>query len=347
MRSNFAPMRISVAGFVMKTALVLGAGGFIGGHLVKRLKREGFWVRGVDLKFNEYAETEADDFIIADLRDQANVRAVIDRRFDEIYQLAADMGGAGYIFTGEHDADIMHNSAIINLNVADAAHKRNIKRLFYSSSACMYPAYNQEDPDNPNCAEDSAYPAAPDSEYGWEKLFSERLFLAYNRNHGMQNRIARFHNIFGPEGTWTGGKEKAPAAMCRKVAMARSGESIDMWGDGLQTRSFLYVDECLDGVTRLLRSDCEGPFNIGSEEMVTIDGLLNMVADIAGKTIHINHIPGPTGVRGRNSDNRLIREKLAWEPSRPLREGLAKTYAWIEQQIADRKAGKHTVKDTH
>jgi len=333
MRSNFAPMRISVAGFVMKTALVLGAGGFIGGHLVKRLKREGFWVRGVDLKFNEYAETEADDFIIADLRDQANVRAVIDRRFDEIYQLAADMGGAGYIFTGEHDADIMHNSAIINLNVADAAHKRNIKRLFYSSSACMYPAYNQEDPDNPNCAEDSAYPAAPDSEYGWEKLFSERLFLAYNRNHGMQNRIARFHNIFGPEGTWTGGKEKAPAAMCRKVAMARSGESIDMWGDGLQTRSFLYVDECLDGVTRLLRSDCEGPFNIGSEEMVTIDGLLNMVADIAGKTIHINHIPGPTGVRGRNSDNRLIREKLGWAPSQPLVKGLEKTYEWIERQV--------------
>jgi len=317
----------------MKTALVLGAGGFIGGHLVKRLKREGFWVRGVDLKFNEYAETEADDFIIADLRDQANVRAVIDRRFDEIYQLAADMGGAGYIFTGEHDADIMHNSAIINLNVADAAHKRNIKRLFYSSSACMYPAYNQEDPDNPNCAEDSAYPAAPDSEYGWEKLFSERLFLAYNRNHGMQNRIARFHNIFGPEGTWTGGKEKAPAAMCRKVAMARSGESIDMWGDGLQTRSFLYVDECLDGVTRLLRSDCEGPFNIGSEEMVTIDGLLNMVADIAGKTIHINHIPGPTGVRGRNSDNRLIREKLGWAPSQPLVKGLEKTYEWIERQV--------------
>ena len=338
MRSNFAPMRISVAGFVMKTALVLGAGGFIGGHLVKRLKREGFWVRGVDLKFNEYAETEADDFIIADLRDQANVRAVIDRRFDEIYQLAADMGGAGYIFTGEHDADIMHNSAIINLNVADAAHKRNIKRLFYSSSACMYPAYNQEDPDNPNCAEDSAYPAAPDSEYGWEKLFSERLFLAYNRNHGMQNRIARFHNIFGPEGTWTGGKEKAPAAMCRKVAMARSGESIDMWGDGLQTRSFLYVDECLDGVTRLLRSDCEGPFNIGSEEMVTIDGLLNMVADIAGKTIHINHIPGPTGVRGRNSDNRLIKQRLGWAPTQSLRSGLEKTYAWIEQQVLRRAA---------
>ena len=318
----------------MKTALVLGAGGFIGGHLVKRLKREGFWVRGVDLKFNEHAETEADDFVIADLRDANNVRAVIDRRFDEVYQLAADMGGAGYIFTGEHDADIMHNSATINLNVADSAHKRNIKRVFYSSSACMYPAYNQEDPDNPNCAEDSAYPAAPDSEYGWEKLFSERLFLAYNRNHAMENRVARFHNIFGPEGTWDGGKEKAPAAMCRKVAMARTGDTIEMWGDGLQTRSFLaYVDECLEGVTRLLRSDFEGPVNIGSEEMVTINQLLGMVAQIAGKTIHINHIPGPTGVRGRNSDNRLIKQKLGWAPSQPLVKGLEKTYEWIERQV--------------
>lgn len=317
----------------MKTALVLGAGGFIGHHLVKRLKREGFWVRGVDLKFSEHAETEADDFVIADLRDQGNVRSVIDRGFDEIYQLAADMGGAGYIFTGEHDADIMHNSAAINLNVVDAAYKRNIKRMFYSSSACMYPAYNQQDPDNPNCAEDSAYPAAPDSEYGWEKLFSERLFLAYNRNHGMQNRVARFHNIFGPEGAWTGGKEKAPAAMCRKVAMANSGDAIELWGDGLQTRSFLYVDECLEGVTRLLRSDFSGPVNIGSEEMVTIDGLLQTVADIAGKTIHINHIPGPTGVRGRNSDNRLIRERLGWAPSQPLVKGLEKTYAWIERQV--------------
>jgi GDP-D-mannose 3',5'-epimerase len=317
----------------MKTALVLGAGGFIGGHLVKRLKREGFWVRGVDLKFNEHAETEADDFVIADLRDANNVRAVIDRRFDEVYQLAADMGGAGYIFTGEHDADIMHNSATINLNVADSAHKRNIKRVFYSSSACMYPAHNQEDPDNPNCAEDSAYPAAPDSEYGWEKLFSERLFLAYNRNHAMENRVARYHNIFGPEGTWDGGKEKAPAAMCRKVAQARSGDTIDMWGDGLQTRSFLYVDECLEGTTRLLRSGWEGPVNIGSDEMVTINQLVGMVADIAGKTIHINHIPGPEGVRGRNSDNRLIKEKLGWAPSQTLTAGLEKTYGWIERQV--------------
>lgn len=316
-----------------KTALVLGAGGFIGGHLVKRLKREGLWVRGVDLKFNEYAETEADDFVIGDLRDQAFVRGVIDQRFDEVYQLAADMGGAGYIFTGEHDADIMHNSATINLNVADASHRRNIRRVFYSSSACMYPEHNQLDPDNPNCAEDSAYPAAPDSEYGWEKLFSERLFLAYNRNHGMECRVARYHNIFGPEGTWDGGKEKAPAAVCRKIAMARSGDAIDIWGDGLQTRSFLYVDECLEGSLRLLRSGFEGPVNIGSEEMVTINQLVHLVADISGKTIEINHIDGPTGVRGRNSDNRLIAEKLGWAPSMTLKAGLEKTYGWIERQV--------------
>jgi nucleoside-diphosphate-sugar epimerase len=316
-----------------KTALVLGAGGFIGGHMVKRLKREGFWVRGVDLKFHEHAETEADDFVIGDLRDQYLTRSVIDRRFDEVYQLAADMGGAGYIFTGEHDADIMHNSATINLNVADAARRRNIKRTFYSSSACMYPSHNQEDPDNPNCAEESAYPAAPDSEYGWEKLFSERLFLAYNRNHGMQNRVARYHNIFGPEGTWTGGKEKAPAAICRKVATARTGDSIQIWGDGLQTRSFLYVDECLEGTVRLMRSDFEGPVNIGSEEMVTINQLVSIVADIAGKSIAIDHIPGPLGVRGRNSDSRLIKARLGWSPSLPLRSGLEKTYGWIEGQV--------------
>ena len=290
-------------------------------------------MRGVDLKFNEHAETEADDFVIGDLRDQDVVRAVIDRRFDEVYQLAADMGGAGYIFTGEHDADIMHNSATINLNVASAAHKRNIRNVFYSSSACMYPAHNQEDPDNPNCAEGSAYPAAPDSEYGWEKLFSERLFLAYNRNHGMKNRVARYHNIFGPLGTWTGGKEKAPAAVCRKVAEARSGTSIEIWGDGLQTRSFLFVDECLEGSTRLLRSDVDFPVNIGSDEMVSINQLAHMVADIAGKTLDLEHIPGPLGVRGRNSDNRLIREKLGWAPSQPLVKGLEKTYAWIEQQV--------------
>lgn len=317
----------------MKTALVLGAGGFIGGHLVKRLKSEGFWVRGVDLKLHEYAETEADDFVVADLRDSHVVRNVVDRRFDEVYQLAADMGGAGYIFTGEHDADIMHNSATINLNVADACHKRTIKQVFYSSSACMYPAYNQEDPDNPNCAEHSAYPAAPDSEYGWEKLFSERLFLAYNRNYGMRNRVARYHNIFGPEGTWQGGKEKAPAAVCRKIALAASNDTIDIWGDGLQTRSFLFVDECVEGTTRLLRSDFEGPVNIGSNEMVTINQLVHMVADIAGKSIEMNHIPGPTGVRGRNSDNQLIQERLGWAPSQTLRAGMERTYAWVEQQV--------------
>ncbi|MCB2076473.1 MAG: NAD-dependent epimerase/dehydratase family protein [Novosphingobium sp.] len=317
----------------MKTALVLGAGGFIGGHLVKRLKREGFWVRGVDLKFHEHAETEADDFVIGDLRDQQFCASVINQGFDEVYQLAADMGGAGYIFTGENDADIMHNSATINLNVANAALKRNIKRVFYSSSACMYPAYNQEDPDNPKCSEDSAYPAAPDSEYGWEKLFSERLFLAYNRNHGMTNRVARYHNIFGPEGTWDGGKEKAPAAICRKVARAKSGEPIDIWGDGLQTRSFLYVDECIEGTLRLTRSGFEGPVNVGSDEMVTINQLVDYVADIAGKKIIKNHIPGPTGVRGRNSDNALIEERLGWRPSERLRDGLEKTYQWIETQV--------------
>jgi GDP-D-mannose 3', 5'-epimerase len=318
---------------VSKSALVCGGAGFIGSHLVKRLKREGFWVRAVDLKYPPFAETEADDFLIGDLRDQTVVAAVMDRRFDEVYQLAADMGGAGYIFTGEHDADIMHNSASININIADRAHKRNIKRVFYSSSACMYPAYNQEDPSNPNCAEHTAYPAAPDSEYGWEKLFSERLFLAYNRNHGMNNRVARYHNIFGLEGTWTGGKEKAPAAVCRKVAMAANNGEIEIWGDGHQTRSFLYVDECLEGTLRLTRSQFEGPVNIGSEEMVTINQLVDMVAEIAGKTIHKKHIPGPTGVRGRNSDNALIMEKLGWAPSASLRSGLEKTYAWIEAQV--------------
>ena len=321
---------------MQKSALVCGAGGFIGGHLVKCLKREGFWVRGVDLKFHEHVETDADDFVIGDLREQSVVRDVIDRRFDEVYQLAADMGGAGYIFTGEHDADIMHNSATVNLNVLDACHKRNIKRVFYSSSACMYPAHNQEDPDNPNCAENSAYPADPDSEYGWEKLFSEHLYLAYNRNHGMQCRVARYHNIFGPEGTWDGGKEKAPAAMCRKVVMAEDGGSIEVWGDGKQTRSFLYIDECLEGTIRLLRSDFEGPVNIGSEEMIAINDLARMVTDISGKDLTIENIPGPLGVRGRNSDNRLIRAELGWAPEQPLRIGMEKTYAWIAAEAAKR-----------
>lgn len=322
----------------MKTALVCGAGGFIGGHLVKRLKREGFWVRGVDLKMHEYAETEADDFLVADLRDQLVVREVIDRQFDEIYQLAADMGGAGYIFTGDNDADVMHNSGTINLNVLDAAYKRNNKRIFYSSSACMYPAYNQEDPDNPNCKEDSAYPAAPDSEYGWEKLFSERLYLTYGRCRGMDVRVARYHNIFGPEGTWDGGREKAPAALCRKVSQANNGDQIEIWGDGLQTRSFLFVDECVEGTTRLMRSDWTGPVNIGSDEMVTINGLADMIADIAGKKIERNNIPGPTGVRGRNSDNALIQERLGWRPTQTLRAGLERTYEWIDQQVHSNSA---------
>jgi GDP-D-mannose 3',5'-epimerase len=316
-----------------KSALVLGAGGFIGGHLVHRLKREGIWVRGVDLKSPEYRDVEADDFLIADLRDPLVCREVIDRRYDEVYQLAADMGGAGYIFTGEHDAEVMHNSATINLNLVEACRRRTISRIFYSSSACMYPAYNQEDPDNPNCAEDSSYPAAPDSEYGWEKLFSERLYLAYQRNYGIQARIARYHNIFGPQGTWNGGREKAPAAICRKVAEARNGGQIEVWGDGHQTRSFLYVDECIEGTTRLTRSNFSGPVNIGSEEMVTINGLVDVVCDIAGKKLEKIHIPGPLGVRGRNSDNRLIAQKLGWRPSQTLRRGLELTYSWVETQL--------------
>jgi GDP-D-mannose 3', 5'-epimerase len=316
-----------------KSAIVLGAGGFIGGHLVRRLKHEGFWVRGVDLKFPEYREIEADDFVLGDLRDPVICREVIDRRFDEIYQLAADMGGAGYIFTGEHDAEVMHNSATINLNTLETCRRRNISRIFYSSSACMYPAYNQEDPDNPNCVEDSAYPAAPDSEYGWEKLFSERLYLAYQRNHQMSVRIARYHNIFGPQGTWTGGREKAPAAICRKVAEAKNAGSIEIWGDGEQTRSFLYIDECLEGTTRLTRSPFTGPVNIGSEEMVTINKLVDIVCDIAGKKLEKKHIPGPLGVRGRNSNNALINQKLGWQPTQPLMVGLEKTYAWIETQV--------------
>jgi GDP-D-mannose 3',5'-epimerase len=318
----------------VKTALVCGAGGFIGGHLIKRLKREGFWIRGVDIKPHEHAETEADDFVLGDLRDQQFCRDIVDRRFDEVFQLAADMGGAGYIFTGEHDAEIMHNSATINLNMLEVCRKRNVRGVFYSSSACMYPAYNQENPSAPNCAESSAYPAAPDSEYGWEKLFSERLYLAYNRNYGMCNRVARYHNIFGPEGTWRGGKEKAPAAICRKVATVQTGDSIEIWGDGLQTRSFLYITECLEGTLRLMRSaTCDVPVNIGSEEMVSINELVDLVADIAGKTVEKRHVPGPTGVRGRNSDNRLVRAKLGWAPVRSLREGLEQTYTWIEQCV--------------
>ena len=317
----------------MKIALVCGAGGFIGSHLVNRLKLEGFWVRGVDLKYPEFSETQADDFVIGDLRDQNLVDRVVDQKFDEIYQLAADMGGAGYIFTGENDADIMHNSAMINLNVLEACRKRNNKNIFYSSSACMYPEHNQLDPDNPDCSEDSAYPANPDSEYGWEKLFSERLYLAYNRNHGMNCKVARYHNIFGPEGTWQGGKEKAPAAICRKVLLAEDGGSIEIWGDGCQTRSFLYIDECVEGSIRLMRSDFEGPVNIGSDEMVTINHLVDLARACSGKNVGINHIDGPQGVRGRNSHNQLIYEKLGWRPSQSLRTGIEKTYAWIFSQV--------------
>jgi GDP-D-mannose 3',5'-epimerase len=322
---------------ISKRILVCGAGGFIGGHLVKQLKTEGHWVRGADIKLHDCAKTASDEFILGDLCDQDVARGVVEG-VDEVYQLAADMGGAGYIFTGEHDAAVMHNSATINLNILEFGYRAGVKKFFYSSSACMYPAYNQEDPNNPKCSEDSAYPAAPDSEYGWEKLFSERLYFAYLRNYGVQVRVARFHNIFGPEGTWKGGREKAPAAICRKVAEAPEGGEIEIWGDGHQTRSFLYIDECVDGIQRLMKSDFTGPVNIGSDEMVTINYLAELVAEIAGKKLLLCHIPGPLGVRGRNSDNQLIEYKLGWRPQRPLREGLEKTYSWIEQQVAEARS---------
>lgn len=321
-----------------RTALVCGAGGFIGSHMVKRLKDEGYWVRGADWKEFEFGTLPADEFLVGDLSDQGFVKKVFDRPFDEVYQFAADMGGAGFVFTGDHDAEILLTSGAINVNILKIGLATgNLKKIFYSSSACMYPAYNQEDPDNPKCSEDSAYPAAPDSEYGWEKLFSEHLYLAAQRNNGIQVRIARFHNIFGPEGTWTGGREKAPAAMCRKVIETPDGGTIDMWGDGKQTRSFLYIDECIEGVRRLMESDFTGPVNIGSEEMITINGLAEMAMKIGGKNLSVNHIPGPLGVRGRNSDNRLIREKLGWAPSMKLEDGMRKTYAWIKGEAE--KAG--------
>jgi GDP-D-mannose 3', 5'-epimerase len=318
-----------------RRVLVAGAGGFIGSHLVKRLKREGFWVRGVDLKKPQFSQTAADEFMVGDLRDPQTAFDCA-HGVEEIYQLAADMGGAGYIFTGDHDAAVMHNSAMVNLNMLEAVREHKVRKIFYSSSACIYPEFNQLDPDNPNCSEDSAYPAQPDSEYGWEKLFSERLYFSYMRNYGIKVHVARFHNIFGPEGAWCDGREKAPAALCRKVAEAPDHGQIEIWGDGRQTRSFLYIDECLEGVRRFVESDFSGPVNIGSDEMISINGLARLIMDIAGKPLTINNIPGPLGVRGRNSDNRLIREKLGWAPSRALRAGLEKTYPWIAGQVASR-----------
>ncbi|MEX1211375.1 MAG: NAD-dependent epimerase/dehydratase family protein [Balneolaceae bacterium] len=320
-----------------KRALVCGAGGFIGGHLVSRLKSEGYWVRGVDLKKHDFHPSEADEFVVGDLRDPRIVAGVVSDDLDEIYQLAADMGGAGFVFTGDNDADIMHNSALCNLNVLGETKRKKIPKIFYSSSACIYPAYNQTDPDNPKCSEESAYPADPDSEYGWEKLFSERLYLSFQRNHGMDVKVARFHNIFGPLGTWDGGREKAPAAICRKVALAEDGDEVEVWGDGKQTRSFLIVDECIDGVRKMMESSFSGPVNIGSQEMISIQDFTKMVIEISGKKLSIQNIDGPIGVAGRNSDNALIRKKLDWAPSRPLREGVEETYRWIVGQIEERE----------
>lgn len=330
----------------MKKVLVCGAGGFIGGAMVKRLKEEGFWVRGVDIKHHEFIDMDqiADEFILGDLRNPDVANNAVDGGIDEIYQFAADMGGAGYIFTGENDANVMHNSAMINLNIAEMSVKYNVGRIFYSSSACMYPEYNQRDPSNPNCTEDSAYPAAPDSEYGWEKLFSERLWMAFARNYSLTVRIGRYHNIFGPKGTWDGGKEKAPAAMCRKVAIAEDGGSVEVWGDGLQTRSFLYIDECIEATRKIMESDCEEPLNIGSEEMVTINQLAELAIKISGKKLSVKNIDGqefiekygfkcPVGVRGRNSDNSLFKTKVGWSVLEDLKGGMEKTYPWIKNQF--------------
>ena len=336
----------------MKKVVVLGGGGFIGGHLAKRLKNDGCHVRIADIKNHEFWNHEeiCHEFIKCDLTDPSAVELVITKESDEVYQLAADMGGAGYIFTGENDANVMHNSALINLNVAKECVEKKVKKIFYSSSACMYPEYNQLDPENPNCEESSAYPANPDSEYGWEKLFSERLYLAFNRNYNLDVRIARFHNIFGPQGTWNGGKEKAPAAMLRKVSEAKNGEEIEVWGDGQQTRSFLHVSECVEAVLKLMQSDFLGPVNIGSEEMVTINDLATMAIKLSGKRLTINNLKGkefekkygfkcPVGVRGRNSDNKLFREEIKWEVSQPLFEGMQNTYQWIKRQV-DKKSEK-------
>jgi GDP-D-mannose 3',5'-epimerase len=318
----------------MKKILVCGAGGFIGSHLVERLKKEGHYVVGADLKLPLYNISSADEFYQVDLREQHTVRSLMSSsKFDEIYQLAADMGGAGYIFTGEHDADIMHNSVMINLNILDSMRVEGIKKIFYSSSACMYPEHNQLDPNNPVLSEDSAYPANPDSEYGWEKLFSERLYLTYAKNYNMDVRIARFHNVFGPYGSWNNGKEKAPAALCRKIATVEPGGTIEIWGPGTQTRSFLFIDECLDGVQRLMKSEFTGPVNLGSERMISINNLVYLIANLVNKSVNIKNIPGPMGVMGRNSDNRLIREKLNWAPTEDLEQGIQKTYNWIIEQI--------------
>ena len=316
----------------MKRCVVLGGGGFIGGHLITKLKDLGYWVRGVDLKKNKFKDTEADEFIICDLREKESVNSVIDDNIDEVYQLAADMGGAQYVFTGENDADILHNSCLINLNVCHICSIKKIKKVFYSSSACIYPEHNQVDPSNPNCEESSAYPANPDSEYGWEKLFSERLYLSFHKNKNLNVRIARFHNIFGPYGTWKGGREKAPAALCRKIAET-TNNSIEVFGNGNQTRSFLYVSECVDGIIKLMESEFIGPVNIGSDEMVTINQLVSYISEISKKEIKINHIDGPIGVNGRNSDNALIQEKLNWKPSQPLKIGLKQLYEWIYSEL--------------
>tara|TARA_R110001583_G_C5670137_1_gene410746 strand:+ start:15144 stop:16190 length:1047 start_codon:yes stop_codon:yes gene_type:complete len=332
----------------MKKAVVLGAGGFIGSHMVNKLKKENFHVVGVDLKKPEFSETQADLFVVGDLRDPQLVSKVIGPDIDELYQFAADMGGAGFVFTGENDADIMHNSSLVNLNVAHECVVKKVKRVFYSSSACMYPEHNQMDPDNPNCTEDSAYPAYPDSEYGWEKLFSERMFLAFAKNKGLEMRIARYHNIFGPEGTWEGGREKAPAAMCRKAALAKNYESIEVWGPGNQTRSFLYIDECIEATLRLMRSDCTEPLNIGSEEMISINDFAKMAIDVSGKNLDIHNIDGenfikkyghkcPIGVNGRNSDNTLYYKNIGWKVSKPLLDGMEKTYQWINSEINKNK----------
>jgi len=326
----------------MKRVLICGGGGFIGHHLARKLKAEGHWVKVADLKQPEFSPSPADSYAIADLRDPTLYSHLFSRPFDEVYQLAADMGGAGFIFTGANDAQILSNSARINLNIAQACRQAGVGKVFFSSSACVYPEHNQKDPASPHCSEASAYPAAPDSEYGWEKLFSERLFLAFHKNFGLPVRIARFHNIFGEEGTWKGGREKAPAAVCRKVAEAPTGGHIEIWGDGKQTRSFLYVSECLEGIARLMASDFTGPVNLGSEEMISLNDLAQLVIRISGKKLSIRHVTGPTGVRGRNSDNTLIREKLGWSPQQKLEKGMERLYHWIDAQLHGARPHKKT-----